>query len=130
MSVRAVLLASVVTASCLVGACGSVGNGVTSPTSVGAGSSVDSSVPSDSMSTPPAAVDGVPARVEVCDAAKAQFAIGERASAGLLERTRVAAVAETARFLRPNQPITLEYLITRLNLGLDAREVVRSVTCG
>ena len=65
-----------------------------------------------------------------CDAAKAQWAIGERASAELLERARVAAAAGSARFLRPNEPVTMEYLGSRLNLALDAKDVVRTVGCG
>jgi len=66
----------------------------------------------------------------VCDASKAQFALGERADADLLERARVATGAGSARFLRPNQPITLEFLSSRLNLGLDAADIVRAVNCG
>jgi hypothetical protein len=48
----------------------------------------------------------------------------------VLERARVSAGAESARFLRPNQPVTMEFLRSRLNLGLDARDIVRSVVCG
>jgi hypothetical protein len=65
-----------------------------------------------------------------CDAARSQWAIGERASAELLERARLAAAAGSARFLRPNDRITLEYLASRLNLGLNEQDVVRSVSCG
>ena len=65
-----------------------------------------------------------------CDALRAEFAIGQSASADLLERSRAAAGARSARFLRPNQIITLEYLGTRLNLNLDEKDVVRSATCG
>ena len=61
---------------------------------------------------------------------KAQWAVGQPASDELLERARVAADAGSARFLRPNQPVTMEYLGSRLNLGLDARDVVYSVVCG
>jgi hypothetical protein len=66
----------------------------------------------------------------VCDASKAQFALGERANTDLLERARVATSAGSARFLRPNQPITLEFLSSRLNLGLDTTDIVRAVNCG
>jgi MoxR-like ATPase len=65
-----------------------------------------------------------------CDAAKAQFAIGQRASSDLLERARVAAQARSARFLRPNDRITLEFLGSRLNLILNDQDVVHSATCG
>jgi hypothetical protein len=59
-----------------------------------------------------------------------QWTVGQPASDDLLERARAAAGAKSARFLRPNQPVTLEYLGSRLNLGLDARDIVRSVACG
>jgi len=65
-----------------------------------------------------------------CDATKAQWTIGERASDELLERARVAAQAGTARFLRPNQIITMEYSSSRLNLDLNEEDVVRGVRCG
>jgi hypothetical protein len=65
-----------------------------------------------------------------CDASKAQFAIDQAASADLLERARTAAGAGSARYLRPNQPITMEYLSSRLNLNLNDREIVRGVSCG
>jgi hypothetical protein len=65
-----------------------------------------------------------------CNAAKAQWAIGQRASSNLLERARNAAQAKVARFLRPNEAITLEFSPVRLNLGLDQKNVVTSVTCG
>jgi hypothetical protein len=138
MRTSVALLTSVLTAGCLISACSSMDNGVTSPTSVGAGSSLDSSSPSDSQPTPPQLdLPPVPPSelasspvLDTCDATKAKWATGERASDNLLERARVAAKAGSARFLRPNQPITLEYLVERLNLGLDTAGVVRSVTCG
>jgi Peptidase inhibitor I78 family len=65
-----------------------------------------------------------------CDASKAQWAIGERAGSDLLERARKAAQAGTARFIRPNEAITMEFSPARLNLGLDKRDVVIGVNCG
>jgi hypothetical protein len=65
-----------------------------------------------------------------CDDRQAAFAIGETASSDLLERARTAAGAKLARFLRWDQPITLEFQAGRLNLGLDSQNIVRKVTCG
>jgi hypothetical protein len=45
-------------------------------------------------------------------------------------RSRTAAGASVARYLRPNEPITMEFLATRLNLTLDKNDVVVSVRCG
>jgi hypothetical protein len=65
-----------------------------------------------------------------CAADQAQFAVGQRRSDDLLERSRTAARASVARYLRPDQPITMEFLATRLNLNLDGNDVVVSVRCG
>lgn len=66
----------------------------------------------------------------VCDASRAGWAAGQRATDQLLEKARADAGAKTARFLRPNDVITLEYSGERLNLRVDGDNIVRSVTCG
>jgi peptidase inhibitor I78 family protein len=120
MHVRALLLASVfVASSCLTIACRENDQNVTSPTPADA--------PSDSAGSSPAPA---PPTSRTCDATKAQFAVGSRASDELLERARVAAQATVARFLRPNDIITMEYLASRLNLNLNERGVVVSTRCG
>jgi peptidase inhibitor I78 family protein len=119
-------------------ACATVNDRPTAPTSVepssGAPSETHSSTP---QPNPPAADRGTPPpprpsppAAEDCDATKAQWAIGEPESGELLERARVAAQAKSARFLRPNQIITMEYSSSRLNLHLGTQGVVGSVRCG
>jgi hypothetical protein len=149
MRLRGVLLTTVFTAGWLVIACNGTTDRITAPTSppsAGDGSATqgrETPPPTTPQPTPPPVDRGpippapppVPPSSASCDAAKAQWAIGERAigeraSAELLERARISAAAGTARFLRPNQRITLEYLGSRLNLGLNEQDVVRSVTCG
>jgi hypothetical protein len=71
-----------------------------------------------------------PPATGTCVAEQAQFAVGRPASAALLERARVAATASVARFIRPNEAITMEYSGARLNLYLNERDVVRGVVCG
>jgi hypothetical protein len=71
-----------------------------------------------------------PPATGTCVAEQAQFTVGRPASAALLERARVAATASIARFIRPNEAITMEYSGSRLNLYLNERDVVRSVVCG
>ena len=86
--------------------------------------------------TSPISVDGTgsstqpPSGSSSCVASQAQWAVGQRASDDLLARARVDAGAALARFLRPNQPITLEYSGVRLNLHLNPGNVVLLVTCG
>ena len=65
-----------------------------------------------------------------CVAEQALWAIGRVASASLLERARVDSTASIARFIRPNEAITMEYSPGRLNLYLNGRGVVHSVVCG
>ena len=65
-----------------------------------------------------------------CDYTKVHGAIGQPASSDLLERARVAAGAKSARFLRPNDIVTREYLASRLNVLLDTNHIVRSMYCG
>lgn len=66
----------------------------------------------------------------MCDAAKAQFAVGESYSDALAERAREAAGAQTVRKLVPGQVITMEFNGTRLNLDTDAAGKVTSARCG
>src|SRR5688572_8388349 len=103
--------------------------GATTPSSI---ESTGPSGPSDPSPRPPAsAVPPIGAPdAQTCDASKAGAVIGSPATAEVLEGARVAAGASVARFLKPNQPTTMEYLASRLNLGLDTRNIVRSVTCG
>jgi hypothetical protein len=144
MRLRATLLIVVLAAAGAAGACSGISPDRTPPTSPGALDAHGSSpqpreIPPTTSPTNPPPVDRGPAPPSQppsppvsngCDHTKAQWAIGEAASDALLERARVAAGAGSARFLRPNEPVTFEYLGSRLNLGLDARDLVRSVVCG
>jgi hypothetical protein len=142
MTSRVSLLTIVLLAGLLAGACDSQSSSITKPTAVGSsglGSSSDSSreTPSAPQPAPPPVNRGPapPTRPPVepsraCDASKAFWVVGRAASDQLLEQAREAAGAGLARFLRPNQPITMEYLASRLNLRLDHLDIVRSVSCG
>lgn len=125
MRLRATILIGLLTATGATGACSSRSPEPKTPTSPAAlddrGSSAGPPLPNQPL--PPPVSNG-------CDATKARWAIGEPASNALLERARVAAGARSARFLRPNEPVTLEYLGSRLNLELDAQGLVRTVACG
>jgi Peptidase inhibitor I78 family len=130
MQWRTVLLASVLAAGTIACACRE-----TTPTSPGSvaedASSQSPSGPTASPRPPqPPGPPTPPPASGSCDHTRVRWAIGQPASDELLERARVGAGAGSARFLRPNQPVTMEYLGSRLNLGLDDRGVVRSVVCG
>ncbi len=73
--------------------------------------------------TPPVAMS--------CDADSAKpAAINKTATAAVVERARVDAGARTARVLKPGQMVTMEYLEGRLNIDVDARNVISNVRCG
>ncbi len=65
-----------------------------------------------------------------CDAAKAQFAVGQTFSQALGEQARKAASARTLRDYGPGQPVTMDYRPDRLNIERDANGAVKSVSCG
>lgn len=71
-----------------------------------------------------------PPSAGTCVAELAQWTVGRAGSATLLERARVDATASIARFIRPNEAVTMEYSPGRLNLYLDGRGVVHAAVCG
>ncbi|MCE1193291.1 MAG: proteinase inhibitor I78 [Acidovorax sp.] len=77
--------------------------------------------PAPAASPPPAAL---------CDAGPAQSAVGQMATASVMESARVRSGAQMARVLRPGQIITKEFNAQRLNLEVDANGRILAVRCG
>ena len=65
-----------------------------------------------------------------CDDSQAQWAIGKKVTDADIEQARKDAGAETARTLKPNQPVTMEFNANRLNLDLDDGGLVTAIRCG
>lgn len=65
-----------------------------------------------------------------CNADAASSALGQEASADVVEQARQDAGAQLVRTIAPDQVITMEYHNSRLNLKVDEANVVTSVTCG
>lgn len=65
-----------------------------------------------------------------CEASGATWAVGQHATDRVVERARLAAGAETARVVRPDEAVTMEFNAQRLNLEVDERGVVQDVRCG
>jgi hypothetical protein len=123
MKTRASVIAIVITIGGFTIGCGGARTDVpTAPTPMSAD---DGNTSSGGLPPNPA-----PPSSGTCDTAKAEFAIGQRASQALLEQARVAAGASVARFIRPNEAITLEFAPARLNLNLSGEDTVRSAYCG
>lgn len=71
-----------------------------------------------------------PSTAQHCDAEAVQSHLGKAASAEIVEAARKAAGAEIARTLKPGQMVTMEYRDGRLNLSVDAANVIVRITCG
>ena len=83
----------------------------------------------------PAASDGTAAAPPAaagahCDADAVRSALGRQATPEVIEQARQDAGAQTVRTLKPDQPVTMEYLEGRLNLLVDDGNVVTSARCG
>ncbi|RMQ43225.1 putative lipoprotein [Pseudomonas cichorii] len=65
-----------------------------------------------------------------CDAAQAQSAVGQQASAALLAQVRTSSGSNEARILGPNDMVTLEYRSDRVNINADSSGKVIRVNCG
>lgn len=71
-----------------------------------------------------------PPTVSGCQAEPAQGAVGQVATATVIEEARQRAGAHSARVLRPGQVVTMEFNESRLNLDVDAASRVVRVRCG
>jgi hypothetical protein len=65
-----------------------------------------------------------------CNAAPVQNLVGQPASAELGRTAMQRASADTLRWIRPGDAITMDYLTGRLNIELDARGRVQRLYCG
>ena len=65
-----------------------------------------------------------------CDDSQAQWAIGKKVTDADVEQARKDSGAATARTLKPDQPVTMEFNANRLNLDLDAAGLVTAIRCG
>jgi len=65
-----------------------------------------------------------------CNAAAARVTVGKVATAAVVEQARLAAGAQIARTLKPGQMVTMEYHYSRLNIDVDANNVIINVRCG
>ena len=73
---------------------------------------------------------GASAPPATCDAAAAQFAVGQSFGPALERDVRARSGASIVRWLSPGQAVTMEFNPARLNLTLDARSRITKVACG
>jgi hypothetical protein len=65
-----------------------------------------------------------------CNADAARSIVGKSASSDVVEQARPAAGADTARTLKPGETTTMEFNGNRLNIDVDANNMVTNVRCG
>ena len=65
-----------------------------------------------------------------CDASQVQGLVGQAYSEDIAQQAKQDANATQVRMLKPNQPITAEYLGERLNIEVDDKNLVSGVRCG
>jgi len=84
----------------------------------------------DAAATPDQAAATTPPPVGTCDASQVEGLVGQPYSEELAEQARQDAGAAKVRMLKPNQPITMEFLGERLNIEVDDKNLVSGVRCG
>jgi hypothetical protein len=87
-------------------------------------------LPSACARTPMHAGGPLPSSTMTCDAGPARWAVGNAATAEVIERVRVDSHSRIARVLRPGQMVTMEFSAERVGLRVDEANVVLDVTCG
>ena len=65
-----------------------------------------------------------------CNAEAARSLVGQVATYAAIEQARSAATAESVRTLKPGQAATMEFNGNRLNVDVDANNIVTNVRCG
>lgn len=119
------LLAMTLPLLLVMGAC------TTAEPDTAAGPDATASAPDTAASTPPATgTPGAPPSQPGCNAEAARNVVGQLASTEMVEQARSAAGAESARTLKPGQMVTMEYNASRLNIDVDAGNIITNVRCG
>lgn len=96
-----------------------------------AGPAPAESPPAPAPRQAPPISDPLPATPMTCDADKAKAdAIGRPATEANVERARVASGAESVRVIPPGTMVTMEFVESRLNVDVDAENIITDLRCG
>ena len=68
--------------------------------------------------------------VDRCDVERARALVGEPAIAEVGKRAQELSGAAMLRGIRPGEPVTSEYMTSRLTIDVDSRGRIRSFRCG
>lgn len=83
----------------------------------------------DTASTPALTPDPVDDK-KTCDADKVQSLIGKTASQEVVDQATTDSGSSTARVIQPGQPVTMDFREDRLNVEVDAGNVIQALRCG
>lgn len=84
----------------------------------------------DAMPEPSTQVPADQAGGFECDAAKAQYALGQKTSVELAKKLLKETGANSLRWIPPRTPVTMDYRGDRLNIGYDDAMVIDKISCG
>lgn len=65
-----------------------------------------------------------------CDAERARWAIGREATEQVVEEVRAATQSRAVRVIHPGQAVTMDYSPVRVNIHVNERNAITSITCG
>lgn len=74
--------------------------------------------------------DATPPPPASCDASQVQGLVGQPYAESMLNQAKEDAGATDVRVLKPNQPVTMEFIGERLNIEIDEKGMVSGVRCG
>ena len=83
--------------------------------------------PAESAANPPPAPEETPM---TCDAKKGSWAIGKVADEALVAKVKADTGSERYRVIPPDTAVTMDYREDRVNIDVDANNVVTAVRCG
>lgn len=84
----------------------------------------------EAAATATPAATGTTNSAVACNAEAARSLVGQAATSVAIEQARSAATAESVRTLKPGQATTMEFNANRLNVDVDANNIVTNVRCG
>ena len=94
------------------------------------GCASDSNVPPASAGEAETVETGGMNGIGICNAERVQSLIGQPISPRILQQSAYLSGARTVRALRPDQVVTQEYSSQRLNLRVDDKNIITSISCG
>jgi hypothetical protein len=79
---------------------------------------------------PPEPAPGATFDVDRCDLERVRALVGEPATEAIGKRAQALSGAAMLRWIRPGEPVTSEYMTSRLTIDVDARGCIRGFRCG